>query len=441
MNRLWMRITIGLFVGFFFLLPLPVQAWKNHTLMTWAVFQGWDGLQETVTAEPLEVFLAREKDKIGTLLQSEEEWAKTHIHAYPPRPPELDFITSQEKDLRLRFLRALRLNPEMKLPLYVMLLPGLSAEEGKTISRSEVSVLSKDFEQRVYVKLSAGEKVKALEVLATASDEPDNGLDIGLWEDNGTEFGRAYRYGKQPFGNPKLDYGTQAPFHMGFYHESGIVGKAAPSFLKTFPEQRVHLFQALARLAFQTGHPYWGYRFAGWGLHYLQDITMPYHATIMPGRSTLTMISIALLDMIGIHGPKDSAVSEVSRAHIFIEKLLNQELHEAYRKNDQEAALFRALRDEKADKGYPAYFDRFLSQVAAKESRAASKPLYKAVRAVITDKQGYKDIERVSEEGDYDARLYMAGAPEKAVQEYHRLIEERMRSFGAFSRIYLRSLR
>lgn len=409
MNRLKRHKGIGLLVGWLLFMPLPVQAWKNHTLMTRAVFPGWTHLEETVMAEPLEEFLAREKEKIAHVLKATEEWARTHIQGYPPCPPELDFSASAERDLRLRFLKALRLNPEMKLPLYIQLLPGESAEGKKTLPRSEVSVLSKDFEQRVYVELSPGEKVKALEVLATASDEPDNGLDIGLWEDNGTSFGTAYRYGKQPFGNPKLDYGTQAPFHMGFYHESRIIYKAAPAFLRTFPEQRVNLFHALARMAFETGHPYWGYRFAGWGLHYLQDITMPYHATIMPGRSTVTMLFIALLDMIGIHGPKESAVSEVSRAHILIEKLLNQDLHEAYRKNDRTHPLFKALSDDRADSAYPSFFDRFLSQVAAKESRAAAKPLVRAVKSVVTDRQGYQDIEKTSEEGDYDARLYISG--------------------------------
>ena len=245
-------------------------------------------------AEPLESFLAKEKDKIGELLKAEEAWAVSNVKAYPPLPSALDFLKSKEPDFRLRFLKALRLNPEMKLPLYLMVLPGSPVPSKQPIPRLALSVLKHDFQNMIYVPLNPGEKISALEVLATASDEPDNGLDIGVWEDNDTSFGKEYGYGKQPFGNPKLDYGTQAPFHMGFYHESSIVYKAAPSFQKAFPEQRAHLFHSLAKLAFQTGHPYWGYRFAGWGLHYVQDMTMPYHTTIMPGRMTITMLSIAI---------------------------------------------------------------------------------------------------------------------------------------------------
>jgi hypothetical protein len=433
---------IGIIVaGWALGMPFPAKGWNNHTYMVYPIFKGQSEYQEMVAAEPLEDFLAKEKEKIGALLKAEENRAMAQVKAYPACPPGLGFSSSKESDLRLRFLKAMRLNPDMKLPLFVMLLPGSPPSVKKPLPWSVISVLPNNFENMVYMPLQAGEKVSVLDVLATAADEPDNGLDIGLWEDNETSFGKEYLYGKQPFGNPTLDYGTQAPFHMGFYHESGIVYKAASSFQKTFPEQRAHLFHSLAKLAFETGHPYWGYRFAGWGLHYLQDMTMPYHSTIMPGRSTLTMLSIAVLDMIGIHGPKTSAVSEVSRAHILIEKLLNQGFRDAYQNHDQGYILFKVLGDSTTDKGYPVYFDRFLSQVAAKESRGMSKALFKAVKGIITDKEGYRDIEKTSDEGDYDARKYIAGSSEKSLQKYNRIIENLMRSTGAFSRIYMRSLK
>ena len=297
------------------------------------------------------------------------------------------------------------------------------------------------FRKTLYLQLDPGEKISALEVISSASDEPDYGLDIGLWENNDTPFGKEYGYGKQPFGNPKLDYGTQAPFHMGFYYESKIIYKADPSYQKTFTEQRVHLFRSLAKLAFQTGHPYWGYRFAGWGLHYLQDLTMPYHTTMMPGRSTFTMLSAAVLDVIGIHGPKSWAVGEVSRAHILIEKLLCQEFHDAFQKHDNRDSMVAALRDSSQDTTYLLYADHFPSQVAAKESHAVAGDLSSVLKAIVTDTGLYMQIEKISMEGDYDARKFIAGASGKDVQRYQRIIEKQMRSAGAFTRIYLRSLK
>jgi hypothetical protein len=434
--KVWL-ITMGLLL----VLPFSSHAWSNHTYLTYPALRGLPEFQEQVLAEPLESFLAKEKDKIGELLKAEESWAVSKVKAYPPLPPALDFLKSTEPDFRLRFMKALRLNPEMKLPLYIMILPGSPVPAKQPIPRLALSVLKHDFQNMIYVPLNPAEKVSALDVLATAADEPDNGLDIDVWDDNDTPFGKEYGYGKQPFGNPKLSSGTQAPFHMGFYHESSIVYKAAPYVQKTFPEQRAHLYHSLAKLAFQTGHPYWGYRFAGWGLHYLQDMTMPYHTTIMPGRMTITMLSVAILDMIGIHGPKSSVVSEVSRAHYLIEKLQNEGLRDAYKNHQKDYVLFKALGDSTVDGAYPAYFDHFLSQVAAKESNAVAKFLPLLLKAIVTDKKSYMDIERISEEGDYDAGKIIAGAPGKKAQEYHRLIEKQMRSLGAFSRIYLKSIK
>ena len=440
LNKIHFRI-LGVVAALLTMMPLSVYAWTNHAYLTSPALQGRTEYQEKVSAEPLEAFLSKEKNKIAELLKAEETWAISNVKTYPAMPRSLNFITSKEPNLRIRFLKAIRVNPDLELPLFVMVLPGSPIPKNKPLPKSAVSILKRDFQKNLYVQLAPGEKISALEVISSASDEPDYGLDIGLWEDNGTLFGKEYGYGKQPFGNPKLSSGTQAPFHMGFYHESKIIYMAAPNYQKTLSEQRAHLYHSLARLAVQTGHPYWGYRFAGWGLHYLQDITMPYHSTLMPGRSTITMLSIPILDMIGIHGPMSRGVSEVSRGHYFIEKLLNEEMRDAFKNHQEGYVMFKALGDTSTDATYPPYFDHFLSQVAAKESRAVAKSLPSILKAIITDQKSYMDIERISEAGDYDAEKFIAGAPEKDIQNYNRIIEKQMRSAGAFTRIYLRSLK
>src|SRR3990172_2835445 len=87
------------------------------------------------------------------------------------------------------------------------------------------------------IKAAPAIKVETLESFL-AADEPDYGMDIGLWDDNGTAYGKAYGFGKQPFGNPALEFASQAPFHMGFFHESAIVYKAAGVLRRTYPEDR-----------------------------------------------------------------------------------------------------------------------------------------------------------------------------------------------------------
>ena len=102
-------------------------------------------------------------------------------------------------------------------------------------------------------------------------------MDIGLFEDNGTPFGKVYGFGSQPFGNPNLDYGSQAPFHMGFYHLDWLARLAQPDLLRTFPLWRIALFGELADMAFRTGPPIGGGAF--WG----GDCTM---SVISPSRIT-----------------------------------------------------------------------------------------------------------------------------------------------------------
>ena len=128
---------------------------------------------------------------------------------------------------------------------------------------------------------------------------------------------------------------------MGFYHESGIMYTLAGFLKKTYPEYRIHLYKKLAQLAFQTGHPYWGWRFTGWGLHYLADLTQPYHATILPGVSTSYAIWINTVDMIGIHGPKAHAVQLVSNRHTALEKFVQIVMRRAYRKKKRTIPSWR----------------------------------------------------------------------------------------------------
>jgi hypothetical protein len=86
---------------------------------------------------------------------------------------------------------------------------------------------------------------------------------------------------------------------MGFYHQARVLYWAAPFVGRTYPLLRVHQFLGLAELAFRTGHPYWGWRFTGNAAHYVQDLTQPYHASLLPGVSTLRMLGINLLARYG----------------------------------------------------------------------------------------------------------------------------------------------
>ena len=307
----------------------PVFAWSNHALNTWAALRDVPrfALLEPVRVESLDAFLAAQAPALEAVLDAQEAWSREHVPTYPSRPDALRFVAAEARtpeELRRRFVAALRIAPDARLALFLKRVTADDAGERPALARSRVSTLADDEGEDVagespFVALREGETVSPLAVVATASDEPDYGLDIGVWEDNDTAHGASYGFGRQPFGNPALDFGTQAPFHMGFYDESPIIYAAAGFLKRTYPEYRIHLYRTLALHAFRSGHDYWGWRFAGWAMHYIQDLTQPYHARVLPGVGTLRMLWINALDIVGRPDARKRAITLVSNRHLALE--------------------------------------------------------------------------------------------------------------------------
>ncbi len=361
---------------------LPAAAWSNHALCTWPAVAALPAVAqaEPVKAESLESFLVAERAALGPLLEQEERWARAHVPTYPPRPDAIAFqsMDATRAELRRRFLTALRVNPDIPLQLFVQVPPGGKPGNRPRLAESEVTTLKRDETTRnnVFVGLREGESVSVADVLATASDEPDHGMDIGLWGDNGTAYGGVYGFGKQPFGaNPAVEFSSQAPFHIGFFHESAIVYKAAPFLRRTYPEYRIHLWKTLSQHAFATGHPYWGWRFAGWALHYVQDLTQPYHATVLPGVGVAKMLWINTIDLAGIHGPKEHAVTFVTNRHLALENYQLHRVRAAYLEGRDDDPALRALADTRLDASTLPYGDASPRATITREANAEAAAL------------------------------------------------------------------
>ncbi len=328
-----------------------VRAWSRHAIATAPALAGVAAVAQAapVKVEPIEDFLSAQGERLAQVLDQQEAWARAHLPSYAPRPEALRFTAAGATDaaeLRRRFVAAVRIAPDVRLALFVQPAPGAAAAPSRPgLAPRDVTTLERDSTSAgtLFAALRAGETVAPLDVLASASDEPDYGLDIGLFEDNGTAHGRAYGFGKQPFGNPALDFGSQAPFHMGFHHEAWIVYKAAGFLKRTQPEYRIHLWATLARHALRSGHDYWGWRFAGWALHYLQDLAQPYHARVLPGVGTARMLWINTLHLAGLPGARDRAVTLVSNRHLAFENFARTALLAAYRGERDAALLLDAL--------------------------------------------------------------------------------------------------
>jgi len=358
------------------LMALPAAtAWEHHPLLTRPILETMaevDGADEA-EAVSLEAFLVATEADLAVLLAEEEAWARANLPWYAPRPEALAFqATGNPADIRDRFLLAIRINPNTKTPLYVSPLAEDSSAAKGQLDPSEVTLLQDTSNLSVFKfeTVDAGELVDPVDIVAAASNEPDYGMDVGLFEDNNTDFGHLYGFGIQPFGNPALDYGSQAPFHMGFYHESPLVFFFASFLEQSYPEHRIHLFKSLSEFAFEHGQEYWGWRFMGWGLHYLGDLSMPYHTTALPGYSTFRMLLINLLDMLGWSTFKDNAMQLSSNRHMALEIFQGTVLAEASRDDETQDPSIAALLQSRT---IPPYTDALPRTQLAKASYCLSR--------------------------------------------------------------------
>lgn len=377
-----MTITRTLFASVLALCASQALAWSNHTILSLRALERMPEVAQAapVRVEPLEHFLKAQEKAIERLLDEQEKWAASHVDSPAARPESLRFGADparSDEARRQAFMKALRISPESRFALYYQPDPGVNLAEGAVVlPYGAVNALPQGSDKARYrfVALKPGDMVHPLTVITSASDEPDYGLDLNLWADSQSEWGRSYNFGKQPFGNPTLSYSSQAPFHMGFFHESGILYLAAPFIKRTYPLYRAHQYLSLSTLAFRTGHDYWGWRLAGLALHYIQDLTMPYHARLAPGVSSVRLIGANGLAMIGVGRFKDDVVVLLSNRHAAMEQYQLQKSMAGAR-DPATDSWERALADSSRDSGYPDWSDRYVRDVVAKQGAGAGDRL------------------------------------------------------------------
>ena len=422
-------------------------AWSDHAMVTYRALERVPELsaEVLVPAEPLEAFLQNEEAAIEELLSAQEAWARQTLAAYAPRPDALAFKADpamNDAARRKAFLSALRISQGSRFALYVQPDPwGEAPDPARLLPASAVKANSNSDESRhVFARIDPGELVPALSVVASASDEPDYGLDINLWSDSPTPEGKTYGFGTLPFGNPALSFSTQAPFHMGFFHEPAILYYAAPFLRRTYPLLRVHQYVGLAQLAFDTGHPYWGWRFTGLAMHYLQDLTQPYHASVSPGNSAARLMSINLLAMVGMPQRKNDMIVLLSNRHLALEGYESA----LVRRNAGEhrpRAIEAALHDTSSDSSYaawsPAYVHDVVSQESYKAGPETDRTIVAAMPAQLVSDPSF-DYGVHAKEVDLLQRLSEADPAKRLRMD--TTIAELLRHFGTHSRALVRGI-
>ncbi|WP_246048733.1 phospholipase [Leptospira sarikeiensis] len=413
----------------FILFTNPAEAWWNHFLFNRPALEGVPELVSApkVKVESLEEFLLKEKDGLVQLMNQMENEAKQTYSKKAPLPESLYFKGGDTKSIRNNFLRALRVNTGTPIGYFLQNLPGKplpgKKSDPKTVSIYGEKDLKQDYE---FYDIKKGDLVSPIEVLATASDEPDFGLDLNLFLDNGEQFGKDYAFGIQSFGDSKIYYSTQVPFHIGYYHESKIIFAAAEFLTRTYPRYRVYQFTTLARYAFKTGHKYWGYRFLGWGMHYVGDLTQPYHARVLPNFGTASMLWINLKAILGDETAKNEAIDRISNRHQTIEKYHFSTLRDAYIAKKLDHPFILSVMKTEKDTSYGNFNDSYIVDVLTKESYGVSDRF-----DTLIDESNLLN-------GFSEGKL-LQQINQKSLNELDATIAEHMQNVGSHLRNYVRA--
>jgi hypothetical protein len=158
---------------------------------------------------------------------------------------------------------------------------------------AEALLIRKDFkfEQRL------GEDhlplVKAVDVLSTYSDEPDWEMETELFEPD--QYPQLWKSEYEVMGGTK---GTPSQAFRHMYWRGWSVLNPLATFKMPFGKltepmgeapERAEILTALARRAFKAGHDYWGFRLLANALHYIEDVSSPFHSTQTPTKKFMLM--------------------------------------------------------------------------------------------------------------------------------------------------------
>jgi hypothetical protein len=409
MNRIAKLALVGLALS-----SRLALAWGQHYLVTDRAIKDLPELSETVSVEPIEVFLSDRTREVAQLFDEYYSWLRArgskrfHPMTFDVAHPD-----------RTAFLRAARLNPATHLFLLRRLLPGETGTGSREVPFAQISPYEEGKTPFVFrFEDASGQRMTARSVLTTFVDEPDWEMDINLWSH--PEFG----YGKIPYGS-ETGGTSKAPFHILYRHENILVRTFAPEMLEGMTYDRIELFTRLAALAFKSGHRYWGLRFTAWALHYIEDLAQPYHSKAVPSAGLWYYVTFVVSpDKARI---KRETTQLVKNRHYAYEDFVAYGLQQSY---TEKRELFSRLA-ESLSQGDAVYEDvqnagaliERVTTFAATHAPAIDEAVVRAYGPRMTEDPSY-DIET---DASYQVRKVIDGLPPEVAE---RILAETARDFG-----------
>lgn len=454
LNRYWMKnkclsiVLTFIAISLFSTLPLQAFAWGNHSTASYRALENLPEISsaDLVEAQNLDIFLKSQETAIAKLLSKNEQWAQDNFKYYPRLPSSLRFQAGSYKtdaQRRQAFITALRLAADTKFSLYIQVDPkNPNTLESTPIPPEQVSnyIHQRNISPSSLLSVKSGQKLSALSVIASATEEPDLGFDMNLWEDSPSPWGKIYGFGNQPFTTTQGYNASQAAFHSAFFYETKLTYLTYPQIVETYPLIRIHQFSTLAELAFNTGHDYWGWRFLGHGLHYLQDLTQPYHSSFTPGETSAYVAGLHFLDSIGMSQQKNDQFLRISNRHLMLERYQSQLIQKTPNKRYDSIAEV-ALKNTLLEDRLPKWTVMYAKNIVAKEASLFSERLADTLEQTLPERflnESFFDFNHLKP--DFDLMMLVAqSGPEKQL-ELEGSIARLMEQFGIHSRNMVRTV-
>jgi hypothetical protein len=182
---------------------------------------------------------------------------------------------------------------------------GFGEDNQARLRFNETILIRKEYPFAFKAGETLGQKLSALQILSTYSDEPDWLMDQELFGDD--EYGNSLWRPEYADMGGKVGVPSQAFRHM--YWGSWTLARPLVS-LKLMIGQhhiphffgargqapdRALIFLSLSRKARSLGYEYWSLRFLACALHYIEDVSQPFHSTQVPTTKFLDLEGVKVM--------------------------------------------------------------------------------------------------------------------------------------------------
>lgn len=415
-------------------------AYDDHALISYYALHQDLG-DESVQFEPLDEFLIGEQAEIAKALSEAELWCKSNLTRYKPLPQDLVFTaTGNGSDIVAHFLKSIRVNPKYFQYDYLQDVGGnLSGKfPDKIHDWKKLYRLNCNYHSKIpFLKLRPGDIVPAINVISTASDIPDYGMDTGLFANDHDAWGGIYGFGDQPFGDPEKLMQQQAPFHMPYYHNAFLT-TVMPNLKSPYAVYREKYYTEIARVAFRTKHFYWGYYFAGLALHYVEDCCLPYHVSMVPGSNSLGLFWEIIKDNNYI--PR-VVIPKISAQHLFLEAYIFNDFVEE-RSCRKKAYLLDAVSDGSISENLPPNNDdMFIVTILAPKAFALGEQMAPLIEDITNKAKMESEISERINSGDYSIDDFMLPGKNTEKEQFKSECYNAVKLAGNGARAYWRKIK